>query len=268
MINRFVVLSAMKEALAGYEFSGVVRVSSPIISQIICVDREQKEDYLERQRDRAIGRIQSLPDAMRPVEIESALVDLARYWNEATHLFEISNNGVGLDAMAWSLIKMFVRESSSYFALLYRLHLLYPKDKLFDIGHYYHGMTLEVAHDLLIKLNLLTEERIYELEESIINDWCKRHNNYTRRKSYFSDEVVKLIEQAQEEKIIDKDFHLLKTMAEFVRLCVRMECFKPWGRPAFRPVSGLLIDNNGNHITENQLAQAYSDMIGKTKRGA
>ncbi len=71
---------------------------------------------------------------------------------------------------------------------------------------------------------------------------------------------------AVEKEFITADGQLLRPASDFVRFCIENEYFRPWGRPAFRRISGVLKRDDGTPVDENTLAQAYSD-IKKTIQG-
>lgn len=77
-----------------------------------------------------------------------------------------------------------------------------------------------------------------------------------------------LFEIARSRKIITNDNKIVRYNVDFVRLCVELKYFEPWGRPEFAPLDNFLKDRKGNPISANQLAQAYCDATGKTIKGA
>lgn len=86
--------------------------------------------------------------------------------------------------------------------------------------------------------------------------------------SHTTEEEHPAITEARAAGLLDSQNKILKTRADFVRFCVKKDYFHNWGRNEFRAISNVLIDRKGNPISEDQLAQSYSDIIGKTKKGA
>lgn len=76
-----------------------------------------------------------------------------------------------------------------------------------------------------------------------------------------------LFAQAVANGIITNTYQIITSMADFIRLCVSMDVMSPWGRRSFRRIRNVLTDKEGLPISEIKLAQAYCDVVGKTKKG-
>lgn len=165
MINKLEVLSAIRNAFADYEFSEVIKTSSPVIQKIVGVQKDDRELYLKEQRDKYFKSIESGSETMMSLEIEAALEVLSEYWNDATRLYEFCFNGTDNNDIAKSLARTYLRETTNYIALLYRLHLLHPTDELFSIENTFKGLSLDEIHDLLAHLGVMSSKRIVQLED-------------------------------------------------------------------------------------------------------
>lgn len=67
------------------------------------------------------------------------------------------------------------------------------------------------------------------------------------------------LSHAAREGFIDSHGNVLRSVADFVRFCVKYRYYEPWGRPAFRKISGILTRDDGTPVSYATLAQAYCD---------
>lgn len=63
--------------------------------------------------------------------------------------------------------------------------------------------------------------------------------------------------------VLTEDRRFAKSMAAFVRYCVKNGMFHPFTKEAWRPINNKVLDRKGKPVTANQLAQSYQDQVSK-----
>lgn len=117
--------------------------------------------------------------------------------------------------------------------------------------------------DLCGESDYLIEYYLDKLHESSSSS---NGNEETPGKS-IEEKYSELFKEARKRNVLTDGNQIVRYNVDFVRLCVEMKYFKPWGRPEFAPMDNYLKDRKGEPISANQLAQAYCDATTKTKKG-
>lgn len=164
-MNEPYILGALKRHLNPAHPFGVLNESAPIAKSLTGISPEEKESYLKRNRDAFINDIKSGSGDEVAFQIEAALDMLAYFWEDASEIYNDSNDGVGMDGVTWTLVKTYYFETINYTAQLYRLHLLHPTDELYNIEQKFKGLTLAQVHKVIVESGLLSQKRLAQLEQ-------------------------------------------------------------------------------------------------------
>lgn len=175
-MNEPYILGALKRHLNPAHPFGVLNESAPIVKSLTGISPEEKENYLKRNRDAFIGEIKSGSGDEVAFQIEAALDMLAYFWQDASAIYNDSDDGVGMDGVTWSLVKTYYFETINYTAQLYRLHLLHPTDELYDIEQKFKGLTLAQVHQVIVESGLLSQKRMAQLEQKIEKASASSHD--------------------------------------------------------------------------------------------
>lgn len=163
-MNEPYILGALKRHLNPAHPFGVINESVPIVKSLTGISPEEKENYLKRNRDIFLNDLKSGSGEEVAFQIEAALDMLTYFWQDASEIYNDSNDGVGMDSVTWSLVKSYYFETINYTAQLYRLHLLHPTDELYNIEQKFKGLTLAQVHQVIVESGLLTLKRMTQLE--------------------------------------------------------------------------------------------------------
>ena len=145
-MNEPYVLGALRRMLAIYDRTGILSESSDVYKGLVGVGTAAKAEYLKNYRENYFAVFTALPDEEKPFRIEASLDSLVVFWNDSHQRYFSANDGIGMDGVAWSLIKTYHQETVYFICFLYRCSLLFPTDELYDIEGKFKGLQLKDVH--------------------------------------------------------------------------------------------------------------------------